>query len=147
MNYNNTFFSYEGLINRKNYIINVLILIALFIVISLVKFENFAQFTNLKFLFDILGYVVLLFKFIIFMSLLSLIYRRIADISKSRSYKFAMNMKKLFISIFVFPVLYFLCIRYFIDFMPVLIYVLDMLTYFVFTPLGIIALIVFSFIK
>ncbi|MCD7740128.1 MAG: hypothetical protein LUH11_02135, partial [Candidatus Gastranaerophilales bacterium] len=79
---NNEFFSYQGCISRKNYLVNMLILAALYFCISLVKFENFLPFITYKFLFYILMFFVSLFKFIILMSAISVIYRRISDFSR-----------------------------------------------------------------
>lgn len=78
---NNDFFSYYGIIGRKNYIINMLILITLFICMYFVKFENFAPFIRPEFLYKALIYMAEFFKFVILMSAISIVYRRIADIS------------------------------------------------------------------
>ena len=82
--YNNDFLGYHGYINRKNYAINLLILFALFLATNLVNFEKLTQFTNYEFLKTVLSFVVDLFKFVIMMSALSVVYRRIADISKKQ---------------------------------------------------------------
>ena len=145
--YNNEFFSYNGYINRKNYAINMLILLALYIATSLVNFKSFTQFTSYKFLQDILLFFVDFFKFVVMISTLSVIYRRIADISKKHSENFFENAKKVFALIFVFPILYIYCLQYFLDIIPVLTVFLNQVTIFVLTPLGIILAIILSFIK
>ena len=73
---NNSFYSWEGTINRKDYVINMLILIALFFALNLVRFDILAQ--N-KILYTILMFIIGFLKFIFIMSVLSVIYRRIAD--------------------------------------------------------------------
>lgn len=147
MQYNNDFFSYNGYINRKNYIINMLILIALYGAMMLVNFESFIQYTNQKFLLTVLLFLTGFFKFILIMSAISVIYRRIADISKSRSTAFSDVMKRLFILLIVFPVLYLYCIRYFLDFIPFLIYTLDFTTFYILIPVAVLTLITIAFIK
>lgn len=144
---NNDFFSYQGTISRKNYTINLLILTALFIVISLVRFESFMQFTNLTFLYSIILFMVSLFKFVILMSAISVIYRRIADISYTKQISFYNNMKKIFVLLFVFPVLYIFCLRFFIDIIPVFQNLLDMLVFYILIPFGVLAVIILCFIK
>ncbi len=145
--YNNDFFSYQGSISRKNYFINMLILAALYIGLYFVKFENFEPYIPYKMIFSILIFMVSLFKFVILMSGLSVIYRRIADFSTGKTYNFNLLMKRLFIFLFVFPILYLFCIRYFIDIIPVLTNILDLITIFILIPAGIIAAVVFCFIK
>ncbi len=145
--YNNDFFSYQGTISRKNYIINMLIITALFICINFVRFETFLPFIRPEFLYKILIFMVEFFKFVLLMSAISVIYRRIADFSNSKSNTFKENMKKLFSILFVFPFLYDFCIRYFIDFIPFLQHMLDIAVNIIIIPIGIIALIIFCFIK
>ncbi len=144
---NNDFFSYNGTISRKNYLINMLILIALYVGCSFIRFENFEPFIPVKFLFSVLLFMVGLFKFVILMSALSVIYRRIADFSRSKSYNFIINMKRIFVFIFIFPVLYLFCLRYFFDIIPFIINILDTFVIFVLIPLAFIASIIFCFIK
>ena len=146
-NYNNDFFSYNGVIGRKNYTINMLILFGLYIALNFVKFETFTQFTNVKFILPVLIFMVSLFKFVILMSSLSVIYRRIADISAFRSYNFNLSTKRIFVLLYVFPVLYLFCIRYFLDIMPFLITTLDFTVLYILFPLGLIGIILFCFIK
>ncbi|MCD7780693.1 MAG: hypothetical protein LUH05_08505 [Candidatus Gastranaerophilales bacterium] len=144
---NNDFFSYNGTISRKNYLINMLILIALYVGCSFIRFENFEPFIPVKFLFSVLLFMVGLFKFVILMSALSVIYRRIADFSRSKSYNFIINMKRIFVFIFIFPVLYLFCLRYFFDIIPFIINILDTFVISVLIPLAFIASIIFCFIK
>ncbi len=146
-NYNNDFFSYNGVIGRKNYIINMLILFALYFALFFVRFETFTQFTNIKFILPVLMFMVSLFKFVILMSALSVIYRRIADISLFRSYAFNLAMKRIFVLIYVFPILYLFCLRYFLDIIPFIITALDFTVLYMLFPLGIIGIIIFSFVK
>lgn len=145
--YNNEFFSYQGTISRKNYIINMFILATLFICMNFVRFETFLPFIRPEFLYKILIFMAEFFKFVILMSAISVIYRRIADFSNSKSISYKENMKKLFAILFVFPFLYDFCIRYFIDFIPYLQYLLDIAVNIVLIPIGIITLIIFCFIK
>ncbi len=145
--YNNDFFSYNGCINRKNYAINMLILLALYIATTLVNFKSFTQFTDFKFLQDVLLFLVDFFKFVVMISALSVIYRRIADIAKKHSERFFENAKKLFAIFFVFPVLYIYCLQYLLDIIPILTTILGTLTVFVLMPLGLIFIVVLSFIK
>lgn len=139
--YNNDYFSWQGVINRKNYIINMFILIAVFILTSLVPFENFEQYINFKFIYSTLIFLVNFFKFLILMSALSVIYRRIADFSSGKSYKFKMKMHRGFAFFYVFPLLYFFCIRYFFDFYPLDIFSLALGCF------GFISAIIFCFIR
>ena len=145
--YNNDFLGYHGYINRKNYAINLLILFALFIATTLVNFDKLTQFTNYNFLKTVLSFVVDLFKFVIMISALSVVYRRIADISKKRSVEFFENLKKTYGIIFVFPIFYLYCFRYFLDIIPPLTTLLNILTIMVLIPLAIISTIILCFIK
>ncbi len=144
---NNDFFSYQGTINRKDYIINMLILSAIFIGLHFIHFENFADFINYKFLLQVLIFMKNLLEFVILFSALSVIYRRIADFSLYKSYKFNLIMKRIFVLLYVLPVLYLFCIRYFLDIMPFLANILDTLVIFVIIPIAFITSIIFSFIK
>lgn len=145
--YNNDFFSYQGSISRKNYFINMLILTALYIALYFVKFENFAPYIPYKIIFTVLMFMANLFKFVVLMSAISVIYRRMADFSAGRTYDFNMKMKRIFVLLFVFPILYLFCIRYFIDIMPAIVYILDLITIFLLIPCSIVTAIVFCFIK
>ena len=144
---NNEFFSYQGTINRKDYIINILIIISLLIGISLVKFDNFAPYIKPEFLYKVLMFMVYFFQFVMLMSVISLVYRRIADFSSSKSVVFISTMKKLFAILFIFPVLYIFCFRYFINIIPILQNTLDIITTFLLLPLGFLSMIIFAFLK
>ena len=139
--YNNDYFSWLGVINRKNYIINMFILTAIIILTSLIPFQNFEKYINFSFIYTTLLFLVGFFKFMIIMSALSVIYRRIADFSASKSYKFKMNMYRVFVIFYVLPLLYLFCIRYFFDFFILYIFSLAM------GCLGFISAILFCFIK
>ncbi len=146
-NYNNNFFGWEGYISRKNYTINILIATALYIVLSLVNFKAFEPFIPFKFLLTVLIFMAGLLKLVVIMCILSLVYRRIADFSITKPYQFQMNMKRIFVFLYVVPVLYILCVRYFFDFMPVLIQIADFLVFFLLMPLAFLFSIIFCFIK
>ena len=145
--YNNDFLGYHGYINRKNYAINLLILFALFFATNLVNFEKLTQFTNYELLKTVLSFVVDLFKFVLMISALSVVYRRLADISKKRPITFFEKLKKAYGLLFVFPVFYLYCFRYFLDIIPLLTSFLNILTIVVLIPLAIISTIVLCFIK
>ncbi|HIS89568.1 TPA: hypothetical protein IAA87_09135 [Candidatus Avigastranaerophilus faecigallinarum] len=144
---NKDFFSYQGTINRKDYTINMLIVIALSIGISLVRFDNFVPYIKPEFLYKILMFMVNLFQFVMLMSAISLIYRRIADFSILRSPKYIDYMKKTFFILFVFPILYLFCFRFFIDIVPFLQNIMDIFVIFFLAPLGVITAFLIAFIK
>ncbi len=144
---NNDLFSYQGTINRKNYIINILIVIALFVGISLVHFENFAEYVNPNFLYSILLFMVDLFKFVILMSAISLVYRRIADFSNLKYMQYNVAIKKIFFILFVFPVIYIFCLRFFIDIIPIMRNFLDFVVFFILIPFSIFSAFILAFIK
>ncbi len=146
-NSNNDFFSYQGTIGRKNYAINMLILIALFVLISLVRFESFMRFTNLTFLYSVVLFMANLFKFVVLMSAVSVVYRRLSDIAYSKSLSFYNSIKKIFVLVFVFPILYIFCLRFFIDIIPFIQNLLDILVLYVLVPLGMLSVIILGFIK
>ena len=81
---NNDFFSYQGTISRKNYIINMLILLAIFIGCSFVRLENFKQFITYEILYNILVFMLSMVKFVSIMAILSVIYRRISDFAEAK---------------------------------------------------------------
>ena len=144
---NNTdFFSYNGTINRKNYAINMFILIALYVVIYFVRFENFVLFTSQKYLLHILLFFVGLFKFVIVISTISVVYRRIADISTNKTENFKLIAKRIFTILYVFPILHLYCLRYFLDIIPALVAFLDTITFLVLLPIAAITSIVLCFI-
>ena len=144
---NNDFFSYQGTISRKNYIINMFILLAIFIGCSFVRLENFKQFITYEILYNILVFMLSMVKFVSIMAILSVIYRRISDFSQYKSAFFQNTMKKIFVILFVCPVVYDYCLRFFIDIIPFLQNILDYLTIFILYPLAIIASIAFCFPK
>lgn len=144
---NNDFFSYQGTISRKNYIINMLILLAIFVGVSFIRVENFAQFITYKFLYAVLVFMISMLKFVSVMAMLSVVYRRIADFTYFKTVAFQETMKKFFVIIFVCPVLYDYCLRFFIDIIPALQGILDFLTIFVLYPIAIISAIVLCFPK
>lgn len=139
---NNDFLSYEGRINRKNYIINMLILLALYICVAfLIKFESFSQYFSHEFFNTVLEFIVELFKFILIIAIMSLIYRRIADFSD-----FGDKYKKMFFILFFFPFLYINWGAYLLSFLPPLVYVLN-ISMIIILPIAIITAIVFAFLK
>ncbi len=144
--YNNNLFGYYGYINRKNYIINILILTLIFFGLSFIRFEIFQPYITYKFLYNTLIYIIDFIKFVAVISVLSVVYRRIADFSEGKSNKFKQNMKRIFGIFFLFPFFYIFC-RYFIDIIPIVTNILDTITIFVLIPSGIILAVIFSFIK
>lgn len=144
--YNNNFFGYNGYIGRKNYIINMLVLIVIFLGLSFTKFENFLPYITYEFLYNALIFVVSFFKIVIIVSIISIVYRRIADFSEDKSQNFKLNMQRIFVIFFVFPFFYIFC-RYFINIIPIITLILDILTTFILIPIGIISAVIFSFIK
>jgi len=144
---NNDFFGYTGTINRKNYVINMAILLTVFFGLSFINFSWFEQITAVGFLVSILAFIISCVKFVAIFAMLSLVYRRLADISKNKSYKFALNMKRLFVLIFVFPVVYFTCIQMFIYQIPLISNILSLLSLFILAPAAIISAAAISIIK
>ncbi|MBQ9246780.1 hypothetical protein IJ182_11010 [bacterium] len=140
---NNSFFSWEGTIGRKDYAINMFILVALFIGLSLINFDVIApeKITN-----SILLFIVGFLKFIIVMSVLSVIYRRIADFSIGRSYKFQKIAKSSFGIFIVFPILYLYIVFPFLMFMPIIANCLAFIS-LILGVIGIIVSIIICFIK
>ncbi len=145
--YNNDFLGYNGYINRKNYAINLLILFALYFATTLVDFNALTQYTNISFIKTVLIFIVDLFKFVLVIAALSVVYRRIMDISKNRSSIYASNMKKLYAIIFVFPIFYLFCFRYFLDIIPFLMNLLNIFSIVVLLPIAAVFTIVLSFVK
>lgn len=145
--YNNDFFSYQGRISRKNYVINMLILLAIFFGLNFIKLENFEQFITYKFLYSIIVFMVSMTKFVSLMAILSVVYRRIADFTNKKDDAYKQVMRKLFILLFVLPVLYDFCLRFFINVMPPLQHTLDLTTVFILYPLAFITSIVLCFVK
>ncbi len=146
-NSNNDFFSYQGTINRKNYLINLFILFSVYLLLTFIRPDFFVKYTSFKFLLPILVFIISLLKFVIIMASLSVIYRRIADISQFKSFNLKVWLNRIFIFIFVLPVLYMFCFRYFIDIMPFIQTIADMFVIYIAMPIALICLIIFSFIK
>ncbi len=140
---NNAFLSWEGTINRKDYVINMLILLTLFFGIFFIKFDVLAP---QKVLNVILTYMVYFLQFIVLISILSVVYRRINDFSIGRSYKFKKTMNTIFGVLFLFPVLYFYVFAYFLSFLQAIIAILNILAFSAII-IGMIAAVVFAFIK
>ena len=139
--YNNSFYGYNGYINRKNYAINLFILVALYVSALFVNWNSFFQYTPYKFLLNILLYLVFFFQFMIAISALSLVYRRLADITKNIQEEKQQLVKQFFAVIYVFPFLYLFCLKSFLNF-----YILDIISLLLF---GVSALftIILCFIK
>lgn len=144
--YNNNFFGYDGYIDRKNYIINMLILTVIFLGLQFIKFENFIPYITFKLLYDILIFFAGFLKFVVIISALSVVYRRISDISAEKSQTFKSNIQKFFYIFYIFPFFYIFC-RYFIDIIPIITQISDLITIFILIPTGIISAVIFSFIK
>ena len=145
--YNNDFFSYQGRISRKNYAINMLILLAIFWGLNFIKLEGFEQYITYKFLYSALVFMVSMTKFVALMSILSVVYRRISDFSNNKTDSYKLAMKKLFILLFVLPILYDYCFRFFINVIPPLQYTLDITTIFILYPLAFLTTIILCFVK
>lgn len=144
---NSDFFSYNGTINRKDYTINLLIVVALYIILTFTRFENILQYTKPEIIIHIFVFMVSMFKFLLVMSTISIIFRRVADVTLSKSEIFKTNTKKIFALLFVFPILHLFCLRYFLDIFPSLVTILDTITLFVLIPISIIIAIILCFIK
>ncbi len=120
---NTALLSWEGTINRKDYVINMLILLAIFFGINFINFNALAP---QKILNTILTFLVQFFQFVIVISILSVVYRRIADFSSGRTYQFQKTFYYIFIALFVIPVLYFYVLAYFLNFIPLISSILGM---------------------
>lgn len=114
---NNSFFGYYGVIGRKNYIINSLILIALFIALMFIDIPKLMQYSQITFLSYVLDFVIGCFKFVIVFSLISLAYRRISDISEGKSENFQINLKRVYGVLYIYPILAY-CFGPFLNFIP-----------------------------
>lgn len=132
--YNNDFFGYNGCINRKNYIINMLILAAIAVISSFIDTEALFKYSSVKILIQVLNFAVSTVIFVVIFSCLSLVYRRITDITFLSSENVKNVAKKIFAVIFVLPAIYLLCIRYFIDEIPFISGILDLAVLFVLLP-------------
>ena len=138
---NNLIFSYEGCINRKNYIINMLILTVLYIAILLIQFEKFESYIN-KYIYSALIWVVWFIKFIALVSMLSVVYRRIADFSGIISSK----LKAVFVIFYLYPFFVYYCGNFLFSSMPLLIEIIAF-SILIILPISIILTIIFAFIK
>jgi len=145
--YNNDFFGWDGFIARKNYAVNLLIVLGLFAGLSLINFNAFEPYIPFKFLLTALIFTADLLRLVLVMCALSLVYRRIADFTVYKSYKIQSAAKNIFIIVYVLPVLYILCARYFLSFAPAAVKILDLITFFVFIPSGLLCAVIFAFIK
>ena len=145
--YNNDFFGWRGSIARKNYIINLLILTALYFSISLFNFQVFEELVPYKFIYTILIYSAEILKIVIVMSIISLIYRRIEDFSASKSVNFRSVMRKLFIFLYFLPVLYIYAARPLLYLMPAFIQAADYAVFFGLIPAAFVCAVIFCFIK
>ena len=141
-NNNSDFLSYQGRISRKNYIINVLILSVLYVLINLVNFSAFTQFFSFEIFSTVLNFLVEFLKFVLIVSLISVVYRRINDFSN-----FDGLVKNIFVIFYFIPFLYLSFGHYMLDFMPAVLKILDLATFFILLPGALIATIVFAFIK
>lgn len=143
---NNNFFSYEGGIDRKNYTINMLIIIVLCACLHFVDFSFYFSFTKLTFLYGIFEFLISLFKYVLMFCAISIIFRRITDITLNSSLKIKNIAKKIFTCIYIFPLLlYFLGGIVFQQglIMQIIIFVV----FFIFSPLSIITTLLLCFIK
>lgn len=140
-NNNNNFYGYSGYINRKNYTVNLFILVALYISIMLVNWNSFTQYTPYKFLSELLMHIAFCFQIIIVFCSLSVVYRRIADITKNKTENIKNGFKTLFIVLYVIPIIYFLGLR------PILNFSLFDLAFLLLSFVSIIFAIILCFIK
>lgn len=138
---NSNYLSFEGIINRKDYTINMLILLGIFIGVNLINFNYLQTFFRYEFLYTIFVFIVEMLKFIVMIAIISTIYRRISDFTD-----FNDNWKKIFFIFYFFPFLY-LNWGNLLNFIPFLIKVLDIVTLFIILPVAFISSIVFAFIK
>ena len=142
--YNTNFFSWEGLIGQKDYAINMVILVAL---VCLLQFLNFnILFSGHEILNSILTFLAQFLQFVFVMSILSVVYRRIRDFTIDRPVIYKKVYKVVFITLFLFPVLYFYIFAYFLDFIPILTQLLNIIAAFA-GIMGGIASIIFCFFK
>ena len=140
---NSAFLSWEGTINRKDYVINMLILLTLALGMNFININVLApeKITN-----TILSFLIQFLQFIFVISVLSVVYRRITDFSSGRTYKFKKTFYYLFIALFVFPVLYFYVFAYFLNFIPYLTTILGIYSLVAITFAFILS-IIFCFLK
>lgn len=145
--FNAAFFSYDGVINRKDYAINMLILIGLFFALSLFKPELFVINTSLKFLATILALVISLLKFVAGFSMLSQIYRRNKDIGYNKSQRTKNILDKLFIFIYAVPIILFYSITFLFSGLIPIMDVIASFLILIMGPIMILYAIIIAFIK
>ena len=138
---NSNYLSFEGSISRKDYSINMLILCGIFIGVNLINFKTLQPLFNFEFLFSVFIFIIEMLKFIVLIAIISTIYRRIADFTE-----FDDKWKKIFFIFYFFPFLY-LNWGNLLNFIPVLIKILDLVTLFLLLPIALLSSIVFAFIK
>lgn len=146
-NYNNDFFGYTGFINRKNYIINMLILISIGVICKFINVEALFTYSSFKFLIHVLDFAVSMIIFVVSVACLSLVFRRLADITSESSENAKNSVKKLFSILYVFPFIYLLCIRYFIGDIPFISSVLDLSMLFFFLPSALLVSLIIAIYK
>ena len=140
--YNSDFLSFEGRISRKDYIINMLILVALFVLLTFTNFNSLLQYSSSQLVNIIVIFVIGIIKFTIVASIISIVYRRISDISN-----FSKKMKNFFIIFYFVPFVYLGFARELIDFLPIIIFLLDRIIIFIHIPIATVSAIIFSFLK
>ncbi len=142
MESNNDFYSFQGSINRKNYIINMLILIILCILVHFLNFDYLKTITKYELLYNTLIWIISFFKFILLISVLSVVYRRINDFSG-----FNNIMKYIFTIFYLYPFLLWFFRYQIIQFFPNFILNALIISFLIIIPFSIISSIIFAFIK
>lgn len=140
-NYNNDFLNYSGKISRKNYIINLLILVSMLILLSATDFSVFTKNCS-ELLSSSLFYILDFLKFVIIVAIISVVYRRIADFSS-----FGKEMKTFFVLFYFIPFLYISLGHFILDSAPTLISIFDWITLIIILPVAIISSFIFAFLK
>lgn len=139
--YNNNFLSYTGKIDRKNYAINMSILIVLACLLFYTDFSIIFKYSQISMLYEIFTFILGFAYVIIFGCVLSVVYRRVVDISENRSKKFKDIMTTLYAI--------FLCIPFAYYFLEGILNIplLSMIIYFGLYPLSLIFCIIIGFVK
>ena len=119
---NSAFLSWEGTISRKDYAINMLIAVVSLIALY---FTNFSVLVPQKFLYDIIVFLVQFLQFILIISVLSLIYRRIEDFSRRFTIKIQRIFKYLFYILCLFPIIYIFVLNYLLNIIPIITVILN----------------------
>jgi len=145
--YNNDFFGWYGVISRRNYALNIFIVSALYAALSLINFNAFEQYIPVKFLLSVLIFTAELLKLVLVMCFLSLVYRRTADFASSKPLQFRIAAKRIFVLLYVIPVMYLLCVRYFFNFMPLFTGIMDAAVFFGLIPAAALCALVLCFVK